>query len=95
MSALDWAYKEKERKKKSRNAGLRPHALREGSLTSRLAGASPKGPQTYIDTPGLGESQKQSKWGSGGLSAMLMDVRTLLLPFSTAALPANSTQEYP
>eukprot|EP00983_Pelagomonas_calceolata_P081862 1155728-Pelagomonas_calceolata.AAC.9 len=39
----------KKRKEKKRNvyAGLRPRALREDSLTSRLAGASPKGPQTY------------------------------------------------
>eukprot|EP00983_Pelagomonas_calceolata_P125538 1161220-Pelagomonas_calceolata.AAC.2 len=38
------APEEKERKV---YAGLRPHALREGPLTSRLAGTSPKGPQTY------------------------------------------------
>eukprot|EP00983_Pelagomonas_calceolata_P077123 1153728-Pelagomonas_calceolata.AAC.8 len=36
-----------KRKENKVYAGLRPRALREGSLTSRLAGASPEGPQTY------------------------------------------------
>eukprot|EP00983_Pelagomonas_calceolata_P051608 1142481-Pelagomonas_calceolata.AAC.5 len=54
-----------------------------------------KEPSNLLGTASLGESQKQSYWGSGGVSAMLLDARTLLLPFSTAARPANSPPEAP
>eukprot|EP00983_Pelagomonas_calceolata_P058446 1145490-Pelagomonas_calceolata.AAC.4 len=47
-------------KKRKVYAGLRPRAFREGSLTSRLAGASPRAPEPSLDTASQGERQKQS-----------------------------------
>eukprot|EP00983_Pelagomonas_calceolata_P087724 1157018-Pelagomonas_calceolata.AAC.2 len=68
----------------------RPQAacIKERSHYWKARGLTRRPSKPTLDTASLGESQRKIKWGSGGLLAMLLDARTLLLLSSAAARPA-------